>query len=197
VSKHWTPPSHSAVLKGSRIRRDPARVSKIRRDPVQLERKKVERRTDEEEMFFGVLGVLLIAVAVVALILGAAIFTIFKVADNGPPAGHFGQCYNENGPNCVMDGDTVYVAGERVEIAGMDAPEVLDSRCAGERSRGIAAAVAMADLLSSGPVTVSRPFRDEFGRDVRIVQVKGKDVGKAMIRDGFAQRAGKPDKWCG
>ena len=193
---HWNPARQPATLGKSRIRRDPALVSKIRREPV-LAAKKAEPRTDEEEMLFGVLGVLLIVAAVVALILGLAMFTIFKMADGAPPAGHFGQCYNENGANCVMDGDTIYVAGEKVEIAGMDAPEVLDARCAGERSRGIAAAVAMADLLSSGPVTVGRPFRDEYGRVVRTVKVKDKDVGQTMIRDGLAQRAGKPNKWCG
>jgi len=192
---HWNPGRQPATLGKSRIRRDPALVSKIRREPV-LAQKKPEPRTDEEEMLFGVLGVLLIAGVVVALVLGAAMFTIFKVVNDGPPAGHFGQCYNENGPNCVMDGDTIYVAGEKVEIAGMDAPEVLDSRCDRERNRGIAAAVAMAGLLSSGPVTVSAPFRDEFGRVVQTVKVKDKDVGTQMIHDGFAQRAGKPDKWC-
>jgi len=194
---HWNPGRQTASLGKSRIRRDPARVSKIRRDPVLVE-KKVEARTDEQEMVFGILGVLLIAAVVVALVLGAAMFTIFKVVDDGPPAGHFGQCYNENGPNCVIDGDTIYVGGEKVEIAGIDAPKVLDSRCPSERERGIAAAVAMADLLSSGPVTVSYPFRDEFGRVVRTVKVKDRDVGTKMIGDGLARRFRAENKsWCG
>ncbi len=45
----------------------------------------------------------------------------------------------------------------------------------------------LADLLNSGKVTVSTPFRDPYGRVVRKVQVGGDDVGKTLIDAGVAR----------
>lgn len=192
MSKPWKPGKKSVELNVS------ARPSRIRRDPVRLE-KKVEAVTREREILGGVTGVLLFAAAIVALVVGIAVAT-FSNYDPAAAAraGHFGQCYNEPGPNCVVDGGTIYVGGEKVAIAGMEAPDIRGAACAAEQSRGIEAALRLADLLNSGKVTVSRTFTDEYGRDVRKVQVKDKDVGKAMIEAGLARTYnGKNKSWCG
>jgi micrococcal nuclease len=196
VSKHWNPGRVTVELGKSRVRRDPVRPSRIRRDPVITVEKKAEVRTEEQEIWFGVLGVVLMAALLVALIIGISIATIFH-DDPGAPALRFGQCYNAPGADCVVDGDTAFIGGDRVLIAGIEAPSIQDAQCTQENDRGVNAAVRLADFLNSGPVTVSRPFRDEYGRMVRNVAVKGQDVGERMINLGLARRyTGEKQKWC-
>jgi endonuclease YncB( thermonuclease family) len=97
----------------------------------------------------------------------------------------------------VLDGDTIRVDGKKVEIAGIAAPAIVDAQCPEERSRGIDAAVRLADLLNGGNVTVGAPIRDANGREVRKVQVGGEDVGDSLIDAGLARKYdGTPQEWC-
>ena len=48
----------------------------------------------------------------------------------------------------------------------------------------------LADLLNSGKVSVGAPFRDEYGRAVRKVQVDNKDVVGTMVEAGVAREPG-------
>ena len=196
MSKHWKPAKKTVAL------RPAVRASRIRREPVRLEPApdpaKVEAKAREREMWGGVTGVLLFAAALAVLVVGVSAATIFRDdPDAAARANRFGQCYNALGPNCVLDGATIYVARQKVTIAGVDAPQIQDARCDAERSRGIDAAVRLADLLNSGKVTVSAPFRDAAGRTVRKVQVNGEDVGAAMVEAGVAREYdGTRQSWC-
>lgn len=187
MSKHFTPPAAKKVV----VRKS------IRREPVPLA-KKVEPRSDEVETLMGMAGVLSIAAAMVALIVGIAWVTYSRFDPAAAAAAkRFGQCYNWNGPNCVIDGDTIQVNHAVVEIAGLDAPRIDGARCEAERTRGIAAAVQLADLLNAGAVSVSAPTRDPSGRAIRTVEVKGEDVRFAMIDADLARRPGTISrKWC-
>jgi endonuclease YncB( thermonuclease family) len=172
------------------------RPSRIRREPAPVE-KKVDPRSDEQEVWFGAVGVVLVALTVAALTVGISVATHSKY---DPAAAaedvRFGQCYN-GGPNCVLDGDTIYVGGEKVEIAGIEAPKIQTPGCPEERNRGIDSAVRLAELLNSGEVTVSAGSLDEYGRDVRQVQVNGHDVADSMISAGVSRRYdGRPQLWC-
>jgi endonuclease YncB( thermonuclease family) len=193
VSKHWTPPSHTAALKRSRIRRDPVRlVSDI------PSKRKVIRRTDGEETWFGIAGVMLFTAVIAVAIVGVAWATLLKDDPAAAAAeARFGQCYN-GGPNCVIDGDTIYVGGRKVEIAGLVAPQIQGASCDAERDGGINASVKLMNLLNSGNVSVSPAFTDELGRPVRTVSVKGKDVARTMIKAGVAKKVNpeKPPSWC-
>ena len=194
--KHWNPGREPVGIKGSKIRRDPAQVSRIRREPPPAAKQKAVRRNDTQETWFGVVGVLSLAAALAFVIVGVSIFTFVKAgAEDATP--RFGQCYNAAGPNCVSDGSTAFIAGEKVEIAGMVAPEIRGAQCEAESSKGISAAMALAGLLNSGPVTVGAPFQDELGRTVQTVKAGGKDVGRALIDAGLALRVGKKRNFCG
>src|SRR5881398_3660177 len=178
------------------------RPSRIRRDPVRLSespdaQRKLEPPSREEELYGGIIGILLFAAALTIAILGIAAAGWF----NDDPAAeaearHFGQCYNGFGPNCVFDGGTARIASETVGIAGLEAPRINDAACDEERDSGIAAAVKLAELLNSGPVTVGPTFRDEDGRAVRAVKVGGNDVADALVKSGLASGVGKPVNWC-
>jgi hypothetical protein len=99
----------------------------------------------------------------------------------------------------VIDGDTFLMGGQRIRVAGIDAPETHPPRCMEEARLGLAATQKLRDLLGSGTVTVSGSRHDQYGRELRTVQVNGQDVGAAMISAGLArsydgrQRQG----WCG
>ena len=193
MSKHWNPAKPRVALKPSRIRRDPVRLV----SDVPATRKK-RAYSSEREMWFGMTGVVLFASAIAVVIVGISVAT-FTRDDPGAAAraGRFGQCYDSDGPNCVLDGDTIYVRGRRVEIAGIEAPRIQGSGCADERTRGIDAAVRLADQLNGGQVTLGVPFRDPSGRAVRMVEVNGSNLGEQMIAAGLARRAGDPQGWCG
>jgi endonuclease YncB( thermonuclease family) len=198
MSKPWKPGGSAMQVRPSRIRREP-----LRREPVRVlskaEMEKAEARAREREIWSGVGGVVLFAAGIALLIVGISIATIFRGDDPAAAARaqRFGQCYNAEGTNCVLDGGTIYVGGERVQIAGIAAPQIQGAACSRERSRGIEAAVRLADLLNSGKVTLGRAFREPDGREVRKVQVDGEDVAATMIDAGVAREPGSEDgSWC-
>jgi len=179
-------------MRASRIRRDPVRLVE---SPSQVTRTAVRSR--EQEMWGGITGVLLMAAALLTLIVGVSIATILH-DDPGADARarQFGQCYS-GGSNCVVDGNTIYVGGHRIEIAGVDAPAIQDANCPKERERGIDTATRLAELLNSGNVTVGGAFRDPYGRWVQKVQVNGEDIDSKMIVMGLARPYyGSKEGWC-
>ena len=196
MSKHWKPRKPTVALRPSqrpsRIRREPVRLEQRELDPV-----KAEASAREREMWGGVAGVLLFAGGLAVLAIGISAATIFHYDRAAAArAARFGQCYN-SGPNCVVDGGTFRVASGTVTVAGLDAPRIQGARCADERAQGIDAAVRLADLLNSGNVTVSAPFRDPYGRAVRKVRVDGEDVGGTLIDAGVAREYdGTTRGWC-
>jgi endonuclease YncB( thermonuclease family) len=187
----------------SKIRRKTVelRPSRIRRDPIRLEgnERRTAARSPEQEIWGGVAGVLAIAVLLVVVIVGLGAATIFRDdPDAAAREERFAQCYNAEGSNCVLDGGTIYWAGDKVRIAGMDAPQILGAQCRLERERGIDAAVKLVALLNGGKVTVGPEFRDESGREVHKVMVDGNDVAKTMISAGSARKPSETEapNWC-
>lgn len=198
MSKHWKPAGPKPQLRPSRIRRDPVRLAPVR-ELSKAEIEKAEARTREREVWGGVAGVVLFAVGITALALGigAATFSDYDPAAAAAQAARFGQCYNSPGPNCVLDGGTIYVRGQKVVIADIDAPAIQGARCEAERATGIAAAVRLADLLNSGKVSLGRTVTDAEGRAVRKVLVNGEDVAATLVDAGLAREPGDDsESWC-
>lgn len=111
----------------------------------------------------------------------------------------FGLCFTGGGRNCVVDGDTFWIGGEKVRIAGIDAPETHPSRCPQEAALGSQATTMLRDLLNGGAITLTRidRDRDSYGRLLRNVAVDGQDVGEAMIAAGVAREyGGGRQPWC-
>ena len=185
MSKHWNPGKKTVEL-------NPApRPSRIRRDPVALNgptaAKPRPAYSRERELFLGIVGSLIFAACIGAAIIAFSIYTVFRDdPDAAAQATRFSQCYNAQGPNCVADGGAIYMAGERIQIAGIEAPRIGDAQCPNEHDRGIEAATLLAEVLNSGPVTIGAPFRDQIGRTVRKVEVKGRDVAQKMIGEDAA-----------
>lgn len=111
----------------------------------------------------------------------------------------FGSCHVGGGRNCVVDGDTFYMGGVKIRIAGIDAPETHPARCAREDRLGRAATRRLRQLLNSGSILMSSIDRDEdsYGRKLRNVQVNGADVGETLVSEGLARRyGGGKQPWC-
>ena len=185
------------AVRASRIRREPVRLEPVR-EMSAAELRRAEARARDREMWGGVAGMAMFAAAIAAAAVAIGVATFFRYDPNAAAkAARFEQCYAAEGGNCVVDGDTIYVGGEKMQIAGIEAPPIQDAKCDAARTRGIDATTRLADLLNSGNVTVSRAFRDFTGRSVRHVLVNGDDVGKTMIDAGIAREAGTPaPDWC-
>ena len=198
MSKHWKPGKKTVAL-------NPApRPSRIRREPVQLNPNAPAARRQrpinyrEIELYGGIVGILVFAALIAAMVIGLAVFTVFHDDPEAEArAMQFSQCYNAQGPNCVLDGSTIYADNQRVEIAGIDAPGIRDAKCDVEHDRGIEAASQLALLLNSGPVSIGKPYRDSItGRTVRKVEVKGRDVALTMIGQNMAHAVNSGLTYC-
>ena len=111
----------------------------------------------------------------------------------------FGFCHSGGGTNCVVDGDTIWLGGEKIRVADIDAPETHEPRCAAEQKLGDQAARRLRELLNNGAVSLQPIDRDKdkYGRKLRIVLVDGQSVGERLVDEGLARRyAGGRKPWC-
>lgn len=153
---------------------------------------------------FSILGTATLFAGAIAIGLLAAVFggsTPAAMATGTPPVrANFGACKWGGGTNCVVDGDTLYLEGEKIRIAGIDAPETHDFACDSELALGEQAAARLQQLVNGGAITLSAIDRDEdrFGRKLRNVAVDGRDVGEVLIGEGLARAYGGGRRsWCG
>lgn len=102
----------------------------------------------------------------------------------------------------VTDGDTFRLeSGERIRIAGIDAPEtrVDQAGCAAEITLGKAASERARALLDHRTVTIERVGKS-YKRTVAKVTLDGRDLATELVEMGVARwwprYQPKPD-WCG
>jgi endonuclease YncB( thermonuclease family) len=194
VSKHWKPGKKAVDLQPE------VRPSRIRRDPVASQSvvRKVRWHSREWEIGVAVIGITLFALAIFVVTVGFSAITGDKDGNGAAQAQRFGSCDGEGGPNCVIDGDTIRVAGVTVDIAGMQTPQIEAPRCPEEQRRGAQAADRLIQLLNSGKVTLGESVPEADGQSRHKVAVDGQDVGAAMIREGLARESGIGRiSWCG
>ena len=117
---------------------------------------------------------------------------------SGPPPNPPHEGEGLTGPIYVIDGDTFGIGGRHIRIAGIGAPETHPPRCLAEARLGLAATAKLKELLASGTVTMSGTAHDQYGRELRSVQLDGQDVGEAMIAAGLARSydGKKRQGWC-
>jgi endonuclease YncB( thermonuclease family) len=111
----------------------------------------------------------------------------------------FRYCFIGGGYNCVVDGDTIWLKGQKIRIADIDAPETHDPRCASEKQLGDRATTRLHDLLETGPITLQTIDRDHdvYGRKLRLVLVNDTSVGDTLVSEGLARYYGNGRRpWC-
>jgi len=93
------------------------------------------------------------------------------------------------GPARVVDGDTLVVAGTRVRLHGMDAPERGQgcTDAAGQAWEcGHWASAMLQDLVQGHSLECTVHYPDRYGRQVATCHVAGTDIGAEMVRRGAA-----------
>jgi endonuclease YncB( thermonuclease family) len=102
--------------------------------------------------------------------------------------------------NCVVDGDTLWLNGEKIRIVNIDAPEVR-GRCAAEKRHAAEATKALVRLVSNAPLRLAREGRDRYGRTLAAIVTPRGNVGDMLVRLDLAARwrghREPAGTWCG
>ena len=111
----------------------------------------------------------------------------------------FGLCSEGGLTNCVASGDSFYLGGKTVRIAGIEAPQLYGAACPKEAALGKTAALKLQTILNSGGLQLAKagPDLERYDLLLRAVTVNGKDVGKSMADAGLAREIGDLTRsWC-
>ncbi len=129
-----------------------------------------------------------------ALVLPAVLILL-----SAQPAFAIEKCTSGPRQTCVVDGDTIWLDGEKIRIMGYDTPEPTTNICGGSAEVELAhrASDRLVELLRQGDVTIERDGTDRFGRTLAIIRVGGKDVGDILVGEGLARYwPDGPEFWC-
>lgn len=109
-------------------------------------------------------------------------------------------CGSAKRVNCVVDGDTLWLDGEKIRIVNIDAPEV-KGRCHSESVRAATATRVLAALVSNRAIRVEREGEDRYGRTLASLSTSEGDVGSALVAQRMAVhwrgRREPAETWCG
>ena len=93
------------------------------------------------------------------------------------------------GPARVVDGDSLVIAGQRIRLHGIDAPERAQTcRTASGRPWpcGAAARQALAAQIAGRAVTCRGTKRDRYGRLIALCFLSGRNLSAWMVARGWA-----------
>ncbi len=103
--------------------------------------------------------------------------------------------------NCVVDGDTIWLNGDKIRIADIDTPEISNPSCAAEARLGERATERLTHLLNASAFAVlpNPDGRDEdpYGRKLRVLARGGESIGDMLVAEGLAHEWGAGQRsWC-
>lgn len=98
---------------------------------------------------------------------------------------------------CIVDGDSFRLGGERIELAGIDAPEIDGAECLAELALGVRATEFLAALLNTRAWVMRRVTLDAEGRTVARVHFGATTAGELLVSAGLARTAQSEADWCG
>lgn len=135
-----------------------------------------------------------------ALVAAAGIASVSVESGYVRIADSFALCGERVWERCVIDGDTIRYRGATIRLAGIDAPETRDAKCASEAELGRRATRRLLELMNQGPFEVVRTGghdHDIYGRDLRDITRDGRSLGDTLIAEGLARRwDGARRSWC-
>ena len=112
----------------------------------------------------------------------------------------FTLCHTGGGTNCVVDGDTIWLDGEKIRVADIDTPETHGPKCAAEGELGARATRRLHQMVNAGPFSVSQIGNrdtDRYGRKLRVLTRGGRSLGDQLVSEGLARTwAGRREPWC-
>jgi len=111
----------------------------------------------------------------------------------------FGLCSQGGLTNCVQSGDSFYLKGKTVRIAGIEAPQLYGAACPKEAELGRESALKLQQILNSGEIELTRTGQDldRYGLLLRNVSVDGASVAHEMVAARVAREIGDNTRsWC-
>lgn len=111
----------------------------------------------------------------------------------------FSICDGPAHGDCVVDGDTFWLGGEKYRVLDINTPEISHPRCDRELALGQAATKRLRELLNAGPFSLeSGPEEtDRYGRKLRRITRGGQSLGDILVAEGLAERwQGFRRNWC-
>ena len=89
----------------------------------------------------------------------------------------------------IIDGDTIEIAGERIRLHGIDAPETKQT-CTDKDGKewrcGLNATFALANLIQNHWITCKGNERDKYGRLIAVCYAGPYDLNAMMVQRGWA-----------
>lgn len=138
-----------------------------------------------------------------ALVVVIPITTMLEATQSHAASGQvsqFRKCVSRSRTNCVVDGDTIWIAGEKIRIADIDTPEISEPKCQSELALGNKATARLIELINAGPFELRAwPGRDEdrYGRKLRVLVRNGQSLGDMLVGEGLARTwSGRREPWC-
>ena len=129
---------------------------------------------------------LLISVLIIAIVVGVGSYYERNMRPAPLPPAGTGDAFT--GRPRVVDGDSLELAGHRVRLFGIDAPESVQD-CRDGNGRSYACGREARDALNTaiGGQSVScTPVGQSYNRDVSVCTANGRDLSEAMVRSGHA-----------
>ncbi|WP_346894020.1 thermonuclease family protein [uncultured Roseibium sp.] len=112
-------------------------------------------------------------------------------------------CYpgqpNTSDKTCVVDGDTLWLNGEKIRLEAFDTPEPQTNICGGSSEVALAhkASSRLLELLNNNDWTIERGGVDKFDRTLATIRVDGRDLGDILIDERLARRWPDGEEfWC-
>lgn len=112
----------------------------------------------------------------------------------------FQKCATGSRRACVVDGDTIWLGGQKIRIADIDTPDVSEPKCSSELELGNRATDRMLELINEGPFELKAwPGRDadRYGRKLRVLIRDGRSLGDILVSESLARTwSGRREPWC-
>jgi endonuclease YncB( thermonuclease family) len=99
---------------------------------------------------------------------------------------------------CVVDGDTVWVAGTKYRFEEIDTPEKGSlAECPQEALQAAEATERLAEILSEHGFTIEPSGEDRYGRTLARFMIGEKSAGEMLVEEGLARPwRGRTEDWC-
>lgn len=109
----------------------------------------------------------------------------------------FPLCNSGKRYTCTVDGDTVWLRGEKIRLKGIDAPEKSRPKCRSERELARKATRRLQEILSNNEWVIERDGEDRYGRTLAVFWIGDETAGQMLVKERLARKwSGHKESWC-